>query len=152
VYGKGWSYGAEFFLKKKTGRLTGWVAYTLSWTNQQFQYLNFGKKFPFRYDRRHDLSIVGTYDLSDRWILSSTFVYSSGNAYTVPVGRTHVNNGGSLFEGNYFIYQARNNARLNPYHRLNFSATYKKERKIFKQAYMSEWVFSFYNIYSRKNP
>ncbi|NND33217.1 MAG: TonB-dependent receptor [Saprospiraceae bacterium] len=152
VYGKGWSYGAEFFVKKKTGRLTGWVAYTLSWTNQQFKYLNYGKQFPFRYDRRHDLSLVGTYDLNERWSLSATFVFSSGNTYTVPVGRTQVNHGGSLFEGNYFIYQARNNARLNPYHRLNFSATYKKQRKIFKKPYDSEWVVSFYNMYSRKNP
>ncbi len=152
VYGKGWSYGAEFFLKKKYGRFTGWAAYTLSWTYQQFDRLNFGKKFPFRYDRRHDLSLVSSYELNKKWLLAGTFVFSSGNTFTVPTGRTHVNHGGSLFEGNYFIYTGRNNARLRPFHRLNISATLRKERKIFGHNYHSELVFSFYNIYSRQNP
>lgn len=151
VYGKGWSYGAELFLKKKTGKLTGWISYTLSWTYQQFPELNFGKKFPFRFDRRHDLSVVGNYEFNDRWSLSSTFVLSSGSAYTVPVGRTAVVQGGTIFEGNYFIYEERNNARLNPFHRLNVAATYKKPRTLFGKKYDSEWVFGVYNLYSRQN-
>ncbi len=152
VYGKGWSYGAEFFLKKKRGRFTGWAAYTLSWTNQQFDQLNFGRKFPFRYDRRHNLSLVASYNLSKKWLLSSTFVFSSGSTFTVPNGRTHISHGGSLFEGNYFIYEARNNARLHPYHRLNFSVTYRKDRRILGKEYDSELVLSLYNVYSRANP
>jgi hypothetical protein len=152
VYGTGWSYGAELFVQKSIGQFTGWASYTLSWTWQQFPELNYGDKFPFRHDRRHDLSIVGSYDFSDRWTFSGTFVYSSGSAYTLPVGRTYVSNGGSLFEGNYFIYEGRNNTRLKPYHRLNLSAIYQKERTLFGKTYESEWVFSIYNIYSRQNP
>jgi hypothetical protein len=152
TYGKGWSYGAEFFLRKNTGRLTGWIAYTLSWTNQKFAELNFGKTFPFRYDRRHDLSVAATYPVSDRWTLSGIFVFSTGNVYTVPVGRINVFHGGSLFEGNYFVYQERNNVRLHPYHRLDLSAAYKKKSALFKGKYDVEWVFSLYNTYSRQNP
>ncbi len=152
VYGKGWSYGAEFFLKKKWGQLSGWASYTLAWTYQKFPDLNFGEKFPFRHDRRHDLSLVANYELNDKWTIGGTFVYSSGNAYTVPVGRTSIVQGGTLFEGNYYLYEERNNARLKPYHRLNLSATYKKPRTLFGRKYQSEWVFSIYNVYSRQNP
>ncbi len=152
AYGEGWSYGTEWLIRKKSGRFTGWVAYTLSWTEQQFDDLNFGKKFPFRYDRRHDLSLVGSYQLTDQWTISGTFVYSSGSAFTVPTGRTQVNYGGSLFEGNYFIYETRNNVRLHPFHRLNVSLAHKKESTLFKKNFEREWVLSFYNIYSRQNP
>ncbi len=152
TYGRGWSYGAEFLLGKKAGRATGWVSYTLSWTKQKFEDLNFGRTFPFRYDRRHNLSIATNYDLNEKWSISGTFVYTSGSHYTVPSGRTHVVNGGSLFEGNYFIYENRNNAQLNPYHRLNLSFTYKRPSKFFGHPYDAEIVFSFYNLYSRQNP
>ena len=152
AYGKGWSYGAEVFLQKKAGRFTGWASYTLSWSYQKFDQLNFGNKFPFRYDRRHDLSLVGTYLLSDKWTVSSTFVYSSGNTFTVPVGRINVEQGASLFEGNYFIYQSRNNARLNPFHRLNLSLSYKSTTSLFRKKFLSECILSIYNIYSRQNP
>lgn len=152
VYGKGWSYGAEFFLKKNSGRLTGWLSYTLSWTKQQFNDLNFGDPFPFKYDRRHVLSVIGAYTLNDHWILSAAFVYNTGSVYTLPSGRAYVNNGATLYEGNYFIYEKRNNFRLNAYNRLDISATYKKTRKIFKMKYDSELVFGAYNVYSRQNP
>lgn len=152
VYGKGWSYGAEFYLRKKTGVLTGWVSYTLSWTKQQFPDLNFGKTFPFRYDRRHNLSVVGSYKLTDRWSISGVLVYTSGSTYTLPVGRFNVFHGGSLFEGNYFIYEDRNNARLNAYHRLDLSASYQHEGRFFDKAYQGEWKFSIYNLYNRLNP
>ncbi|MCB0587842.1 MAG: TonB-dependent receptor [Phaeodactylibacter sp.] len=152
TYGKGWSYGAELFLRKNRGKLTGWISYTLSWTNQRFEELNFGNTFPFRYDRRHNLSVVGTYELGKRWSLSATFVFSSGNVYTVPVGRVGVFYGGSLFEGNYFVYEERNNVRMNPYHRLDLSASHKREWKLLGKPLTSEWVFSVYNTYSRLNP
>ena len=152
TYGKGWSYGAELFLRKNRGKLTGWLSYTLSWTNQKFDELNFGRTFPFRYDRRHNLALVGTYQLSKRWSLSGTFVFSSGNVYTVPVGRIGVFHGGSLFEGNYFVYEERNNVRMNPYHRLDLSASHKREWALLGKKLVSEWVFSVYNSYSRLNP
>ncbi|MCB0376507.1 MAG: hypothetical protein KDD04_11355, partial [Sinomicrobium sp.] len=152
TYGKGWSYGAELYLRKKTGKLTGWLSYTLSWTDQQFEELNFGEVFPFKYDRRHNLALAGTYQVGEHWSFSGVFVFSSGNVYTLPVGRFHAQQGGTLFEGNYFVYESRNNARLGPYHRLDLSATYRKESHLFKKAYQSEWVFGVYNLYSRRNP
>ena len=151
-YGRGWSYGGEFFVQKNSGKWNGWLSYTLSWTEQKFNDLNFGKAFPFRFDRRHNLALTGSYHLSDKWSFSSSFVYSSGPAFTVPTGRFHAQHGGSLFEGNYFIYEQRNNVRMNPYHRLDISASYKKKRKVFGREYESEWVFSIYNLYSRANP
>lgn len=152
VYGKGESYGAEFFVKKNTGKLTGWLSYTLSHTIQQFNELNFGKEFPFKYDRRHVVSIAASYQLTKRWTLSAVFVYSSGVAFTVPTGRISTLNSASIFEGNYYVYDSRNNYRLAPYHRLDISASNKKNTKIFKKKYEREWSFGLYNAYSRQNP
>lgn len=152
TYGKGWSYGVELFLRKNTGKLTGWVSYTLSKTEQKFEALNFGSRFPFRYDRRHDLSVVGTYNFNKKWSMSGVFIYSTGGVYTLPVGRVNVANAGSLFEGNYFVYDERNNARLNPYHRFDLSVSNKKKGRLFKKEYQREWVFGVYNLYSRQNP
>ena len=152
VYGKGESYGAELFVKKNTGKLTGWIAYTLSKTNQKFPDLNFGKEFPFKYDRRHVLSVAASYQLTKRWTLSSVFVFSTGAPYTVPTGRISTLNSGTIFEGNYYVYDARNNYRLASYHRLDLSASNKKIGKIFKKKYEREWVFSLYNAYNRQNP
>ena len=152
VYGKGESYGAEFFAKKNTGRLTGWVSYTISKTTQTFSDLNFGKAFPFKYDRRHVLSIAASYQLTKYWTLSAVFVYSSGVAFTVPTGRISTLNSATIFEGNYYAYDARNNYRLAAYHRLDLSATNKKTVKLFKHPYEREWSFGLYNAYSRQNP
>ena len=152
VYGKGESYGAEFFVKKNTGKLTGWISYTLSKTTQTFKDLNFGKAFPFKFDRRHSLSATSSYQLTKRWTLSAVFVYSSGVAFTVPTGRISTLNAATIFEGNYYAYDARNNYRLAPYHRLDLSASHKKIGKIFKHHYEREWTFGLYNTYSRQNP
>lgn len=152
TYGKGQSYGLELFVKKNTGKLTGWISYTFSKTEQVFKELNFGKAFPFKYDRRHSLSVTASYQLSKRWSLNTVFVYSSGVAFTVPTGRISTLNSGSIFEGNYYAYDARNNYRLAPYHRLDFSATYKKRTKFFKHPFEYELILGAYNIYSRQNP
>jgi outer membrane receptor protein involved in Fe transport len=145
VFGKGWSYGAEFFVNKVKGRFTGWIGYTLSWTWRKFPDLNNGDKYPSRYDRRHDLSVVGSYELSSKWKLSSIFVYGTGNATSLPERFYFI--GGVLTQE----YSRINAYRMKPYHRLDFSATYtpvpKKQRK-----YTSNWVFSLYNVYSRLNP
>ena len=154
VFGKGWSYGSEFFLRKNTGKLTGWVSYTLSWTNQQFKDLNYGQKFAFKYDRRHVLSVVGTYELSKRWTLSADFVFSTGSPYTLPVGKVSVADGGSLYDGVYQVFDKRNNYRMHANHHLDIGATYKKYKTMGKKKYpiTTEWVFSIYNVYSRRNP
>ncbi len=145
TFGKGWSYGTELFVNKTKGRLTGWIGYTLSWTWRQFAQLNFGDKYPAKYDRRHDMSVVGVYELSKKWKLSGTFVYGSGNAATLPQRFYIV--GGVLSQE----YSRINEYRLPSYHRLDFAATLtpkKNERRKWK----TEWVFSIYNVYSRQNP
>ena len=152
VYGKGKSYGAEFFVKKNTGKLTGWVSYTYSKTTQQFDDLNYGKEFPFKYDRRHVLSVTASYQLTKTWTLSAVFVFATGAPFTVPTGRVSTLNSATIFEGNYYVYEGRNNYRMEPYHRLDISASNKKTVKFFKGRYEREWVFGLYNAYSRLNP
>ena len=145
VFGKGWSYGSELFINKVQGRFTGWIGYTLSWTWRQFPKLNGGEKFPAKYDRRHDLSLVGMYELNDKWKFGSVFVYGTGNATSLPE-RFYIINGVLTQE-----FSKVNQYRLAPYHRIDLSATYtpkpKKLRKI-----KSQWVLSVYNTYSRLNP
>lgn len=152
VFGKGESYGTEFFLRRASGRLKGWISYTLSRTNQQFPELNFGKTFPFKYDKRHDFSIVAIYDLNEHWTLSSDFVASTGNAMTLPVGRVNVFEGGDLYNGVFDIYTTRNNYRLKSYQRLDLTLSYKHKTSIFNKQYDSEFVLSTYNSYNRHNP
>ncbi len=145
IFGKGWSYGSELFINKVKGRLTGWVGYTLSWTWRKFPELNDGEKYPGKYDRRHDLAVVGIYELSKKWKLSSTFVFGTGNAISLP-------------ERFYFIdgtltqeYSQINAYRMKPYHRLDVAATYTPQHKK-PRKYTDSWVFSIYNLYSRQNP
>lgn len=145
VFGKGWSYGSELFVHKVRGRITGWVGYTLSWTWRKFPELNEGEKFPAKYDRRHDLSVVANYDLNENWKLGAVFVYATGNATSLPE-RFYVING-VLTQEYSRIYQYR----LPPYHRFDISATYSKPPKPGKKL-QSSWVFSIYNLYSRLNP
>jgi len=145
VFGKGWSYGAEFLVDKRRGRLTGWIGYTLAWTWRKFPDLNLGNRFPAKYDRRHDLSVVGVYELSKRWKLSGSFVYATGNATTLPE-RFYIIEGVLTQE-----YSNINQYRLKPYHRLDLSATLIPQRKNPKK-WKGEWVFSVYNTYSRLNP
>ncbi|MDB5206448.1 MAG: hypothetical protein JWR72_1523, partial [Flavisolibacter sp.] len=122
LYGKGRAYGIELFIKKKFGRLNGWVGYTLSKTERKFEGINNGNYFNARQDRTHDLSVVGIYKVNDRWSFSSTFVYSTGNAVTFPAGKYHVNN------QTVFLYTERNGHRMPAYHRLDFAATFEAKR------------------------
>jgi len=145
VYGRGWSYGSEFFINKARGKLTGWIGYTLSWTWRKFPDLNDNKTYPAKYDRRHDLSVVATYELSKRWKLSSVFVYGSGNATSLPE-RFYVM-GGVLSQE----YSKINEYRLPSYHRLDISAIYTPKKNANRKMQTS-WVFSIYNVYSRLNP
>ena len=144
VFGRGRSYGAEFFIKKAKGQFNGWIGYTLSKTERQFDDLQTGANwFPTKYDRIHDLEIVAIYKLNDRWDFASTFVYATGQATTIVESFYVI--GGQLQTD----YGPRNGYRLPAYHRLDLSATLhnKPERK-----YESSWNFSIYNVYSRKNP
>ncbi|MBL0102690.1 MAG: TonB-dependent receptor [Bacteroidetes bacterium] len=145
VFGKGWSYGAEFFFKKAKGDLTGWVGYTIAWTKRQFADLNLGNTFYPKYDRRHDISVVLTYDLNARWTFGATWVYATGNLNTFPE-RIYLMSNGDIVED---YGGQRNNYRLPAYHRMDVSATYKiKKHKRFE----SSWNFSIFNVYNRYNP
>ncbi len=143
VYGEGRAYGWEVFFKKRYGRLNGWIGYTLSKTENRFDAVNNGNYFAARHDRTHDMSIVGIYKLSDRWTISGTFVYGTGNAVTYPHGKYIVGGLTTLY------YSNRNSDRLPPYSRLDLGATFEgKQHKRFH----SSWTFGLYNAYNRKNP
>jgi outer membrane receptor protein involved in Fe transport len=145
VFGKGWSYGAELFINKLKGKWTGWVGYTLSWTWRRFPQLNDNIKYPGKYDRRHDLSVVSTYEVNKKWKLSGVFVYGTGNATSMPERFYFI--GGILTQE----YSRINAYRMKPYHRLDLAATYTPQPEK-KRKYATNWVFSLYNAYSRLNP
>jgi outer membrane receptor for ferrienterochelin and colicin len=162
--GRGWSYGVELLLQKKVGRFSGWAGYTLSWTQWQFAELNGGQPYYPRYDRRHDVSLVGIYELNKRITLSAVWVYGTGNALTVPVGRYDTYRG-----GNALVYGAtlggvqplfsnsrtnddygnqKNSFRAEPYHRFDVGIQFHKQKKHHERT----WEISVYNLYNRRNP
>jgi len=143
TFGQGESYGAEFFINKKIGDFTGWIGYTWSITNRQFDEINHGNWYPAKYDRRHDLSVLASYKLNKKWSFSAVFVFASGNSMTMPVSRYFIN--GQLITE----YGDRNSYRMRDYHRLDISITRKgKQTSKFK----SYWNLSIYNVYNRSNP
>lgn len=153
VSGEGRSYGVELLLQKKTGRLSGWVGYTLSKTTRQFEELNFGEVFPYKFDRRHDVSIVSVYKAKDNLSLSGAWVYGTGNAISLPDSQW------PYFEPNEFAssfyswrnieyYPERNNYRMRSYHRLDLSIAMSKQ----KPRGVRTWTLGTYNTYSRRNP
>lgn len=152
--GQGWSYGMEFLLHKRAGKFSGWLGYTLSWTQLQFDSVNYGKKFYARYDRRHDISLVGMYKLSDKVHLSATWVYGTGNAITIPnaeYGGIEHNPGsnGSIGGNSLIDYGGKNQYRMKPYHRLDIGIKFIKK---FPSGRERTWDLSIYNAYSRRNP
>ncbi len=150
--GKGKSYGVEMMLQRKTGKFSGWVAYTLSWTKHQFEEINFGKEFWARYDRRHDISVVGLWNPTDKISVSGTWVYSSGNAITLPLATyspsTHNPYSFSGFYNEVTDYGERNSFRMRAYHRLDLSVQFHKEIRWGHRTF----EIGIYNVYNRKNP
>jgi len=145
VFGDGNAYGAEFFIHKTKGRFTGWIGYTLSWTWRDFKDLNNGVRFPAKYDRRHDLSVVANYEISKKLDFSGVFIFGTGNAITLPTGYY-------IIEGNVVQDNSKLNAyRIFPYHRLDLSLIYTPKPKSTKR-WKGSWAFSIYNVYSRQNP
>lgn len=141
LFGKGRAYGLEVMARKNTGRLTGWVGYTLSRTERRIDGINNDDWYFARQDRTHDLSIVGTYELNERWSLSALWTYNTGNAVTFPTGKYVVD------DQVLFSYTERNAGRMPAYHRLDLSATLTRKRK----KHESTWNFSLYNAYGRQN-
>lgn len=145
VFGKGKAYGAEFFIKKAKGNLNGWIGYTLSRTLRSFKDIEGGRWYPAVYDRPHDLSVVANYKVSKKWDLGAIFIYGTGKLFTPVRGFFFVEQNLNLF------YGPRNSARLDPYHRLDLSATYTPNPGS-KKKFTGSWTFSLYNSYNRKNP
>ncbi len=142
LFGKGRAYGLELFFKKKYGKLNGWVGYTLSKAERQFNLINSGNWYNATQDRTHEISVVGIYQASKKWTVSATFVYYTGNAVTFPSGKYNING------QTVFYYTNRNGYRMPDYHRLDIGATLqgKKTAKTDRS-----WTFSIYNAYSREN-
>lgn len=140
--GRGRSYGAEFMLRKNTGRLTGWISYTLSHTESKIPGINSGQWYDATNDRRHDLSVIAIYDINGKWTLSGSWIFSSGQPITAPDVKYQIN-------GTTCYYYSRRNAYLTPSsHRLDLSATYTRHGK----RLTSQWSFGIYNVYCRYNP
>ncbi len=153
--GFGWSYGLELLAQRKTGKLSGWVGYTLSWTKLKFDEINFGKSYFARYDRRHDISVVGIYEIHDGLTFSATWVFGTGNAITLPIatypGYEHQPTLSHIYNEWFQTiedYGGKNSFRMAPYHRLDIGFQFHKK----KLKYERTWEFSVYNVYNRHNP
>lgn len=150
ISGEGRAYGLEFFVRKRTGRLTGWVSYTLSRSEVQVvgdspeETINNGDWYPSNWDKTHDISVVTTYALGDKWDLSATFAFQTGRPITYPDGR--FTQDGIVIP----IYNNRNGARIPAYHRLDLSANYTPKPNKTK-GWQSSWSFGVYNAYARRN-
>ena len=153
--GQGWAYGAEFLFRKHVGKFTGWLGYTLSWSQRQFDEINLGRKFDFKYDRRHDISVVGIYKPHERITLSGNWIFNTGMNFTLPKYET-------LSPSDNFLVSAWdnetsmqqniteiNNFRGQNYHRLDLGVQFHKEKN---HGRVRTWTVSVYNLYNRKNP
>jgi len=145
--GRGESYGAELFIRKKTGKITGWAGYTLSWTNRRFADLNGGKPFPYKYDRRHDFEITLSYAITPKIEVCATWVYGTGNAITLPVETVPVANPGSDSDVIH-NFETRNGFRMKANHRLDLAINFHKKTRWGHRT----WNISIYNVYNRQNP
>ena len=136
--------GMEVMLRKQTGKLTGWIAYTLSQIRKTTPTINNGNPYPASNDRPHNFTFVGTYTINSRWDISATFIYYTGAPLTAPAGKFE-------YQGIQVpVFTERNGARMPDYHRLDIGATlYSKDKP--NRKWKSNWVFGIYNVYNRKN-
>jgi len=145
--GNGNSYGGELLFEKRSGKTTGWIGYTLSWTNRQFENLNDGKTYPYRYDRRHDISVVLTHKFNDKIDVGVVWVYGTGNAVSLPLQKYNgieENGGVSVVDH----IGDKNGYRMPAYHRLDLGVNIHKPKKWGE----ATWSFGIYNAYNRRNP
>ncbi len=133
----------EMLMKRKIGKLTGWLGYTISRTEKKIDQINNNEWYLARQDRLHDLSVVGIYDFNTKWTVSASFVYSTGNAITFPTGKYTID------DQVVFVYTSRNGDRMPDYHRLDLGVTYNVKKR---ERFESSWNLSVYNAYARRNP
>ena len=142
VFGDGRAYGIELFIKKRTGKLTGWIGYTFARTERTMDEIDKGAWYPAKQDRTHDVSIVAMYNFHKKWNVSATWVYYTGNAVTFPSGKYEI-------EGlTVPAYTSRNGYRMPDYHRMDLGITYTNKKR---KRWESSWNLSIYNVYARKN-
>ncbi len=144
--GRGWSYGIEFLFRKTMGKTTGWIGYTLAWSDRQFDNISFGERFPYKYDRRHDISIVFSHKFSDKVDIGASWVFGSGYAVTLATEKYQ-----SAFETYYTdiqYYPHRNSFRMPNYHKLDFNVNFHKQKKWGQRT----WSVGVYNMYNHLNP
>lgn len=146
--GRGWAYGAEFMVEKSYGKLTGWIGYTLSWTERKFENLNFGRTFPAKYDRRHDISVALTHKFSEKVDAGLVWVFGTGNAATLGVSEYPPVADNDYYYSPVTDYPGRNNYRTPAYHRMDLGVNLHKQKK----NGVRTWSFSVYNAYNRLNP
>lgn len=156
--GRGWAYGTEILFRKQKGNLTGWLGYTLSWSERQFDELNQGRKFFDRYDRRHDVSLVGIYKPHERISMSASWVFATGHNFTLPnVQGLNTTSTFPISDPTLFFTPGstqefpteRNNFRGESNHRLDLGVQFHKKRTNGKER---TWGISLYNAYARQNP
>ena len=143
-FGKAWSYGAEFMIKKTKGRCIGWINYTYSRVYKQTNDVNENREYPAFYDRPHDFAVYLSYQITKRMGISANWVYNTGSAITTPVGY-YTYNGNDIP-----VYGDKNNDRLPDYHRLDIAMNYRLNKK--PKKFQHRLIFSIYNVYNRKNP
>lgn len=154
--GNGKSYGLELFVQKKEGKLTGWVGYTLSWNFRQFDDINNGKVYPFKYDRRHDFKVLGSYKVSEKFSITGTWQYGTGNAVSLPEttygAPQRPENVDNPYSGGGYraleIVGSKNGYRMPAYHRLDVNLEWTKKKAKFTRT----WSVGAYNVYNRANP
>ncbi len=155
--GRGMSKGLELLVQKTKGSTTGWVSYTISKTTRKFPGINEGLSYPFKYDRRHDLSFVIKKKISNNIDLAATWIYGSGLPVNLALGKyrtvttkDYINNSGDIFrfDQDAYIYGSKNSIRMRAYHRLDLGINFHKEKPKGKRT----WSFSIYNLYNRQNP
>jgi len=168
IFGKGWSYGAEAFIRKNRGRWTGWLSYSFAYAWQHFDSLNLGQNFPFAYDRRRIANISTAYAITSHWKVALNFLLAGGRAFTLDTDTISIAGPGDnpLYNNRgrgRALGRGRNrqdttsfgikadNYRLSPYNRLDLSIHYKKSRNIGRRMLETEWIFSVYNVYARQN-
>ncbi len=149
IAGKGQAYGLELLLQKNAGSLSGWIGYTLSWSQRQFDQLNNGKPFFARYDRRHNISVVGIYQFNPRLSFSATWVFLSGARFTPPIGQFGITNSGYSGIDVLPIYTSRNSIKLPNSHRLDVNLIIKNKPT---RRWAGEWHLGAYNAYNRSQP
>ncbi len=151
--GSGVSYGVEWFVSRKWNQFEGWLGYTLAWSDRQFDEINFGRKFPYKYDRRHDINAVLTHHIKKNIHLSANWVYGTGIALTLPSGKYRTASG-VIGEEHWseptpvLDFQSRNGYRQRASHRLDLSASWVKKNRRTERT----WIFTVYNAYNHRNP